>query len=139
MATKLGKDVKIRVDLNSVGGAGASWATITQQRTGSDDLSPETADASSKDSGGYVESVITRVGWSVSADGLYDPADPALSLIRSRIKARLLVWVQIDASAAGGTKEEGTAVAKVSRDYSDGDLVAFSVEFTGSGSLVVSP
>jgi len=139
MALKLGKDVKVKIDLNGVGGAGANWSTIGQQRGGSDTIGNDTVDGTTKDSAGWVESVIVHKNWSVSIDGALDPADAGLSYLRTQLKAGAKVYVQIDATVAGGIKEEGRSIGNMTRDHPEGDLVSFSAEFTGDGALTTSP
>lgn len=139
MAIYNGKDVKIKIDTAGVGGASATWASISNQRGGSFSMSNNTVDSTTKDNAGWVDVFITDTTWSVSCDGALDPADPALSYLRGRVKARAKIWVQIDRSVIGGTKEEGQAVVNMTEEFPVGDLVGFTLELAGAGTLSVSP
>jgi len=139
MALYAGRLVLIKIDVNEVGGSGASWTTIGQQRDGGVERGTETVDGKTKADVGWPNDVITGVNWSVSCDGVLDPADAAWVHLKLRWKTMLKVWIQIDRSAAGGTKEEGQAVVKISEKFANSDLVSFSAEFTGQGQLVTSP
>lgn len=134
-----GVSALIKVSDNGLGGASANWVSIAQQKGGSDTLNTETVDGSNKDTAGWAKVFITKTGWSVSVDGMLDVADPVLTYIRGRILARSTIWVQIDQSTLGGTKEEGQAACSMTRDYPEGDTVKFTLEFTGDGSLITSP
>lgn len=140
MAVFAGRQVLVKVDTNGVGGAGASWITIGQQRGGSFGRTSETADATHKDDQGYPSAVITRTPWSMSVDGAMNPADSAWSYLLARWKAKEKPWIQVDASAIGGEKTEGTCIiANLTYDFPESDLVSYTAEFTGDGIPVASP
>lgn len=139
MALYAGRLVLIKVDVNAVGGSGASWTTIGQQRDGGCERGTETVDGKTKADVGWPNDVIVGVSWSVSCDGVLDPADGAWVHLKTKWKAMSKVWIQIDRSAISGTKEEGQAIVKISEKFSNSDLVSFTAEFTGQGQLSVSP
>lgn len=142
MPVYAGRNVKIKIDTAQVGGAGATWVTIGQQRGGSFERDSETVDATHKDTtGGWRSAVSTRIGWSVSCDGALNPSDTAWTQLLTRWGNQQTTWVQIDASAiAGGEKKEGTAwITSLSYEFPEADLVTYSVELAGDGALVTSP
>lgn len=139
MALYAGRLVLIKVDVNAVGGSGASWTTIGQQRDGGLERGTETVDGKTKADVGWPNDVITGVSWSVSCDGVLDPSDAAWVHLKTKWKAMSKVWIQIDRSSVSGTKEEGQAIVKISEKFANSDLVSFTAEFTGQGQLSVSP
>lgn len=140
MAVYAGRQVLIKVDTSGVGGSGATWATIGQQRGGGLTRGSETADATHKDDQGYPSAVITRTPWSISCDGALNPADSAWSYLRTNWKNKAKVWIQVDESAIGGEKVEGTCIiTDLSKEFPEGDLVSYSMEFQGDGALANSP
>lgn len=141
MAVSAGREVLIKYDTNGVGGTGASWVTIGQQRGGGLGRSSETADATHKDDSGWASAVITRIGWSVSVDGAMNPSDTAWTNLLSDWASKSKVWIQIDQSAiSGGTKREGQAIiTTIDEDFPEGDIVAYTIELLGDGSLSASP
>ncbi len=140
MPVYAGRQVKVRIDTNGVGGAGANWIHIAQQRGGSFSRTSDTADATHKDDNGWPSAVITRTPWSVSCDGAMNPADSVWSYLKTQWAAKNKVWVQVDASAIGGEKVEGQCiVTDLSYEFPESDLVTFTGEFEGSSPLVNSP
>lgn len=139
MALYAGRRVLIRIDINEVGGSGANWTTIGQQRDGSLEMATETVDGRTKADSGWPNDVITGVNWSVSCDGALDPSDPAWTHLYMRWNTMAKVWIQIDQSQVGGTRREGQAVVKLSQKFANSDLVSFSADFTGQGQLALSP
>lgn len=140
MAVFAGRKVKIKVDLNGIGGAGANWATVGQQRGGSFGQTTETADATHKDDDGWPQDVITRTPWTVSCDGALNPLDSAWGFLNAAWGSKTKVYVQVDASLIGGEKKEGQAViTNISREFPEGDAYTYTLEFKGQGPLVNSP
>ena len=140
MAVWAGRQVKLKVDLNGVGGGGANWVSIGQQRGGSLGRTTETADATHKDDNGWPAHVITRTPWTMSCDGALNPVDSAWGFLIAAWAAKTKVYVQMDASAIGGEKKEGIAIiTDISSDFPESDVVSFTAEFQGSGPLVSSP
>jgi TP901-1 family phage major tail protein len=141
MASYAGRQVLVKVDLNNVGGSGATnWTQVGQQRDGGITRSSETADATHKDDLGYPSAVITRTPWSVTCDGALNPIDSVLSFLKAKWKAKAMVWVQVDASAISGEKVEGQAIiTDFSFGFPEGDLVSYTCEFQGDGALSDSP
>lgn len=140
MALNVGRSVLIKIDTNGVGGAGANWVTIGQQRGGSMSRSSETVDATTKGDSGWPTKVITRTPWSVSCDGALDPTDAAWVYLLGRWEAKAKPFVQVDASAIGGPKKEGRSVINtLDHDFPEPDLVTFTAELEGDGALTTSP
>lgn len=141
MAVHAGRLVLIKIDLNGVGGAGANWVTVGQQRGGGTKKGSETADSTHKGDDGWPSAVITRTPWSISCDGALDPLDSALAYLETSWAAKTKVYAQIDKSAlSGGTKKEGRAIiTDFSDEYPEGDVVTFTLELQGDGALSTSP
>ena len=140
MAVYAGRSVLVKIDTNGVGGSGANWVKVGQQRGGGLSRSSETADATHKDDAGYPSAVITRTPWSVSADGALNPVDTAWVYLYAAWKNKTKIWTQIDRSAVGGIKEEGQAIiTDLSEEFPESDLVSYSLELQGDGSLSTSP
>jgi hypothetical protein len=141
MAVEGGRKVKIAVDTDGTGGSGATWVVIGMQRGGGSGRTSETADATNKDNEPWSEFIVTRIGWTVSADGVLDDADTALGYLRTQWKAGDPAWIQIQKGAlTGGQDEEGQVViTDLSEDYPDGDVVSFTFEGQGTNLLADSP
>jgi len=136
-----GRKLVINIDLNDVGGAGANWAKVAQRRGGSLGRTSETADATHADDDGWRRSIITTIGWTVSADGILKANDPAWLHLKAVFEDANEVYVQIDASPlTGGEKVEGLAViTNLSYEFPQSDVVPFTIELTGNGALTASP
>lgn len=135
-----GKDVLIRIDLLGVGGTGASWTTITQQRKGGLDRGSKATDSTHKGSNGWEKSFITGTNWGIKCGGLLDPSDPALVFLEAKWAARQKIYVQRDASAIGGTKKEGKSVINsYSESFDVDNLVEFELDLKGDDALTTSP
>jgi predicted secreted protein len=140
MALYAGRLVLVKLDTNNVGGSGASWTTIGNQRGGSMKRGAETADSTHKSDAGWPSAVITRTPWSVSCDGALDAADTALAQLKTAWAAKTKQWVQIDYTSVGGIKEEGQAIiTDFSLDFPEGDLCSYTLELQGDGPLAASP
>lgn len=134
-----GRKVLIKLDLNGVGGSGANWATIGQQRDGGLDMDTETVDGTTKTDEGWANDVIVGASWSISCDGVLDPADSAWTQLYNSWEDLEKVWIQRDASQVGGIKKEGEAViTKLSEKFGNKELVSFSAEFKGQGKMATS-
>ena len=135
-----GRQVKIKIDTNGVGGSGASWVALGQQRGGGFGRTTETADATHKDDNGWPAAVITRTPWSISCDGAVNPADSAWTYLKTQWGNKNKVWVQVDASPIGGEKVEGQCIiTDLSQEFPESDVVTFNAEFEGASALVNSP
>lgn len=131
-----GRRVYIWLDLNRVGGAGANWVKIGQQKGGSLSRSAETADATNKDNYGAPTAIVTRMPWNFSCDGALNPADPAIAEMTTVWKTGVETYVKWDESAISGEVVSGPVlITKFSKDAPMGDLVSYSVEFQGNGQL----
>lgn len=140
MALQAGRSVLIKVDTAGVGGGGATWFSIGQQRGGSLKRSSDTVDGTNKSDNGWPNSVVTRTPWSVSVDGALDPSDATWTYILGRWEAKVKVWIQIDASAISGLKKEGQCViTNLQADFPEKDLVSYTIDLEGASALVTSP
>lgn len=140
MAVYAGRLVLVKIDNNDVGGAGANWLTIGQQRGGNFSRSSETADATHKGLLGFPSAIITRIPWSFSCDGALDPADAAWTKILTSWKNKAKPYFQVDASGISGEKQEGTCIiTDCSYEFPENDVVTYTLELQGDGSLNPSP
>lgn len=139
MAVYAGRDVTIKVDTADAGGAGATWVSIGQQRGGSFSRSTDTADATYKTSGAYTDAVGTRISWTVSCDGVLNPADTAWAYLLTKWAAVGKVWVQVNCLEISGEYKEGQAIiTDLSYEFPDNDVVSFTIELQGCGALTTS-
>lgn len=140
MAVHAGREVFINIDTSDVGGTGANWTKIGQQRGGGISRTSETADATHKDDQGYPSAVITRTPWSVSADGALDPTDSVYAQLVTAWKNKNKVWVQSDEGLISGEVVEGQAIiTDLSKEFPESDLVSYTCELQGDGELASSP
>lgn len=140
MAVNPGRLVLVKVDTNNVGGAGANWVTIAQQREGTLGQTTESIDASHKDDNGYASFVQGARGWSISAGGLLDAADSTLAFLQARWETTGKAYFQIDSTGIGGSKREGRGlITDYSQEFAFGDAVKYTLEVTGDGQLTASP
>ncbi len=140
MALQPGRKVFINLDMNDVGGTGASWQRVAQQRDGGNDRSSETVDGRVKEDEGWPKNIVTGLTWSVSCEGAMEPNDDTLIHLKDRWRAQEGVFIQIDRRKIGGISEEGPAlITKYSEGFSNNQLVSYTLELTGNGPLVVSP
>lgn len=139
MAVYAGRDVTVKVDTADVGGASATWVSIGQQRGGGFSRSTETADATYKSSGGFTDAVATRISWSTSVDGVLNPVDTAWAYLITKWLAKGKIWVQCNANVIGGEYVEGQAIiTDLSYEFPDNDVVTYTVELQGCGTLATS-
>lgn len=141
MAVEGGRKVKFAIDTDGTGGSGATWVVVGMQRGGGSSRTSETADATNKDNEPWSETIITRIGWGASFDGVLDDADTALVYLRTQWKAGNPIYVQIQKDQlTGGQNEEGSAViTDLSEEYPDSDVVTYTCELQGTGALSDSP
>jgi hypothetical protein len=142
MAGEAGRKVLIKVDDNDTGGGSATWKTVGLQTGGSHGRTTETADGSYKVTGTpWTEAVATAVGWTVSVEGLLLDNDTALAYMRTKHEAAAAIWVQVDKSAmTNGVIKEGQAIiTSLDEEYARAEVVSYTAEFQGTGSLVTSP
>lgn len=139
MAVKAGKNVRISIDLNDAGSGGApNWVEIGQQRDSSLQKRKDTSDATYKSNQGWKRAISTQKSWSITVDGLLDPADSAWSHLKTNFDNDTLTWVQIDDSGIGGSPREGQVhITTLDESYPTADSVAFTCEIQGDGPLSV--
>lgn len=133
-----GRDVLIKVDLNNVGGSGANWTTIAQQRGGGAVRATELFDATTVGDG-WGRAKAHRMAWTLACDGALDATDAAWAFILARYRAQARVWVMTDFSAVCVTDDaqhEGRAwVSNLEYTAPEADVVSFAMELTGDGAL----
>jgi len=136
----LGRAAKVFVDTASVGGAGATWVSIGQQSGDSLNRAAESTDATHKDAAGWAKSLITRNTWTISVEVILNRADAAWAFLLGEWRAQRMIFAQIDASAIGGSKEEGQAIiTSLSEEFPEADKVTGTLELQGNGQLTISP
>jgi hypothetical protein len=140
MATRrLGRLALLKIDINNVGGAGASWSSIPLRKDASVDESSNTVDGTTVENAGWPSDVPTGQKLAVSCTAYFDPADPVHVFIRSHKRALTTVFLQIDESGIGGIKEEVQAyVTKYSKKYALEGLIELDLEFSPQGAPVTS-
>jgi predicted secreted protein len=101
------------------------------------DITQENPDASSRDSAGWTERIAGRRDWSISFDGLFDPAGTLnAEEIYDLIAARSLVTLEFATVQTGGLVFSGSGYANgLSISAPDEDVVTISGGFEGSGAL----
>lgn len=139
MATiKLGKDVLIKIDVNGVGGAGASWTSIPQQTNGKLSIESDKFDASVKNNLGWTNEVMTTRAAKVSCEGFTDPAESVYGILWNAQLNGTKVYVKVDRATIGGTSYEWNAYVSLSEDYQLKEAVKFTVEFGLQGAPTAS-
>jgi hypothetical protein len=125
----LGKNVLIKIDSNSVGGAGASWTAIEQQTNAKLSIESDKFDASVKNNLGWSNDVITTRAAKLSCDGFTDPAQAIYTILWNAQLNGTKVWVKVDRSAMAGTSYEWQSYVSLSEDYQLKEAVKFTCEF----------
>lgn len=100
-------------------------------------LNMETADATTKDSGGWREIIPTVREWSIDFDGLVDfTASYGLTDLMNLIINRTQSTVKFSTESTGDTYWEGLAyLVNVDQDWAMEDVAAFTGSFEGDGTL----
>lgn len=135
-----GREIRIRIDHNGVGGTGANWLEVGYQRGGELGKKTDTVDATSKQDEGWGTVIPIRNQWNVSVDGALKIGDPALVYLKQAWKTKTVIFVQIYRQHIGGDNEEGEAVIEdLSESFAEGELYTYKCELKGNGPLNVSP
>lgn len=135
---RLGRLVYIKVDLNNVGGSGASWTSIPQQTDGKLDIKSDRIDTTVKGDVGWTKELPVSKSWGLSCEGKCDPGDSTYQYLWNASLNDTKIWVQVDRSGIGGTKYETQAYVAVSENYPLKDSVSFTCDFACQGAPVVS-
>ena len=111
-----------------------AYTAVGAQRGASLSLSAETLDKTSKDSGGWVESLSGMKSWSISADGLLILDDAGYTALEEAYMENKTILIQMNTKT--GTLFEGEAIiTSIDLDAPYDDLASYSAEFTGAGEL----
>lgn len=138
-----GQLTKFRIDMNNVGGAGASWVPIPLRQKGTISRKMTTEDASTADDDGWEKVAVTGKGWEISIDGLLSSDGAVYQYLLGKWEsddpADNQIWISFDASIAGGVKREGHAVlSKFDEDHSNRKLATISMTFSMQGKPAVA-
>lgn len=138
MAIRLGRTVFIKMDTANVGGASASWSLIGQQTDAGFDAKNETVDGTTKSDYGWTNEIAIGRSWTITCECKLDPASSVWLALYADWKAGTKRWIQIDESAAGGSKEEVQAYVEISKKYPLKDVVTATINFSCQGAPVAS-
>jgi predicted secreted protein len=103
-----------------------------------------TANATTKDSGGWDEIIATNGKWTMDTSGLVDfhpsGAHNVADLFTSMTaKSTVNVYFQLSDPVTGDKGWTGTAyITKLEQDAKDKDVVSYSVTFEGTGALTMA-
>jgi len=119
-----------------------TWAKLPQQRGGNLNFSKTDVDATNKDNSGWEDSVSTRRGWSASCDGVYENDDAAIQYLidTNQLAASTTdydVYLKL-VDKAGDTYIGSATMDSIELDCPEGDLVSYSISFTGRGALTLT-
>ncbi len=127
MATK-GIDFLVNIDIDG------TFVPVAAQRGASLSMSADTLDKTSKDGGGWTESLQGNKSWSISTDGLLIFDDAGYIALEEAFLNSENVMVQL--ASKGGTVYEGDAIiTTLDFDAPYDDLATYSAEFTGANRL----
>ena len=109
---------------------------IAGQRGASLSMTAPTYDITSKDEGGWMDSIGgAHKEWSVSSDGLHVFGDESFEALESAFMTG--TKLRIELKTPGGTMYSGfVLVTEMSLDLPYDDLVTYSIEMVGCGALV---
>ena len=113
-----------------------TFITVAGQRNATLSESSDTVDITNKDSNGNYEYDYGLYGWTVSADGLYIVDDVGYVALRDAMKNKTKVKMQIKESGVASQSGEALITSRELEAPYDGE-VTYSVEFQGTGALVV--
>ena len=119
-----------------------TWAKLPQQRGGNLNFSKTDVDSTNKDNAGFEDSISTRRGWSASCDGVYENDDAAIQYLidTNQLDGAITnfpVYVKL-VDAAGDVYTGSTTLDSIELDCPEGDLVSYSLSFTGRGALALT-
>lgn len=130
----MAKNVDIRILANTGTDALPVYTVVGGQRNATLTETAETIDTTSADSNGDQEFDYGLSTWTVSCDGLYVPTDSAYVALKTAIRDKKKVLVQI--SEDGAAVDQGTALVtsrSVTGTYNAEST--YSIELQGSGAL----
>jgi len=119
-----------------------TWAKLPQQRGGNLSFSKEDVDSTNKDNSGWIDSVSTRRGWTASCDGVYENDDAAIQYLidTNQLAASTTnydVYIKL-VDKAGDTYTGSATMDSIELECPEGDLVSYSLSFTGRGALTLT-
>lgn len=129
MAKLAGVDVLVYIGTDVVGGQ--SGATLNR--------SAETIDTTSKDAGGWAESIVGIKNWSIECEGFIVESDIALEALETAWNNRTTVSVEIRFPGGTGKKKyTGTAyVTEFPVEFPQDDAVTYKITLQGTGALTI--
>ena len=127
MSAIKGLDVLIKVGAQVVGG----------QRNASIELSSESIDTTTKQSGGWTTKVAGIKSWTSSCDGVYFVDDAGIQAVYEAFEGGN--EVELEFSNTSGVYHKGTAIiTSISEEAGQDDVVSYTMAFEGTGALVNS-
>lgn len=115
-----------------------TYTTIGGKRGATLNIGRSTADATSSDSSGWDEHVITNGNWSIDEDGVLLDSDVAYKKIEDAILNGTGVKVQVQMPS--GAKYTGNATpTDLSAEGPHDDVSSVSITLTGNGALTKTP
>ena len=127
MSAIKGLDVLIKVGAQVVGG----------QRNASIELSSESIDTTTKQSGGWTTKVAGIKSWTSSCDGVYFVDDAGIQAVYGAFQGG--DEVELEFSNTSGIYHKGTClISSISETAGQDDVVSYTMAFEGTGALVNS-
>lgn len=124
MAAIKGLDVLIKVGSQVVGG----------QRNASIELSAESIDTTTKQSGGWSTKTAGVKSWTSSCDGVYFIDDAGIKAVYTAFEAGN--EIDLEFSNASGVYHKGKAIiTSISEEAGQDDVVSYTMSFEGTGAL----
>ena len=124
MAAIKGLDVLIKVGSQVVGG----------QRNASIELSAESIDTTTKQSGGWSTKTAGVKSWTSSCDGVYFIDDAGIKAVYTAFEAG--TEIDLEFSNASGVYHKGKAIiTSISEEAGHDDVVSYTMSFEGTGAL----
>ena len=127
MATR-GIDFLVNIEIDG------EFVPVAAQRGASLSMSADTLDKTSKDGGGWSESLQGLKSWSISTDGLLIFDDVGYVALEEAFLNSENVMVQL-ASKSGTIYEGDAIITTLDFDAPYDDLATYSAEFTGANKL----
>lgn len=128
--------IKGRAVIIKIQGEGDEWIAVAGQQGGSLSREVETVDVSSKDSE-FNEFELGQMEWSVSLDGLLKLTDDGFKLLEEKFMAKEEVMVQFVAN--GNTYEGKCMITNLPLEFGYEDMVTYSCDLQGTGTLSITP
>lgn len=112
----------------------SKWIKVAGQRGGTLEMSKQTHDISSKDSGNWADSIPGQNSWSLSADGLLVMDDSGFAVLEESYLQGTKIYVEMRTPA--NVKYEGKVIVEsLSFDMANDNVATYAVTLIGAGAL----